>query len=406
MTQVAIIGAGPYGLSIATHLAGRRVPYRVFGTPLATWRHHMPAGMTLKSDPFASNLSHPRGVGTLAEYCRDHGIAYHPTDIPVSVELFNAYAADFQHRYVPDLEDRQIVSVTRTGDGFALETEDGECLSARFVVCAVGITHFNQIPAELSQLAPSLLSHSSAHHDLSPFAGSDVTVVGAGSSAVDVATLLAEAGASVTLVARRDSLRFANRGAGPRSLGQRLRHPSSGLGPGMRSWTCENLPFLFRYLPGNARQEIVRRHLGPSSAGPMKARLEAGVTCRLGVRIERAVEEGGRVRLTLVRADGTREEHETGHVIAATGYRPDVRRLPFLSTDLAAAIRTHASMPMLSRGFESSVPGLYFAGPAAVDTFGPLMRFMVGAEYAAPVVARAIAGAARQAGVEPVVTPA
>ena len=76
------------------------------------------------------------------------------------------------------------------------------------------------------------------------------------------------------------------------------------------------------------------------------------------------------------------------HVVAATGYRANVERVEFLSDGLRAAIRTHSRMPVLSRGFESSVPGLYFAGPPAVNSFGPLMRFMVGSEYAAPVVAR------------------
>ena len=53
-------------------------------------------------------------------------------------------------------------------------------------------------------------------------------------------------------------------------------------------------------------------------------------------------------------------------------------------------------MPMVNGGFESSVPGLYFVGPPAVDSFGPLMRFMVGAEYVAPLVARRLARRARR----------
>ena len=397
VTQVAIIGAGPYGLSIAAHLRSRNVPYRIFGTPLDTWLRHMPAGMSLKSDPFASNLSHPLGQGTLAEYCKDRGIPYHHTDIPVTLELFNAYALDFQERFVPDLEDRQVVSLEKADHGFSLQLDNGEVVPATFVVCTVGITHFSRIPAELTHLGAELASHSSAHSDLSSFAGRDVTVLGAGSSAVDIATLLHEAGARTTLVARRSALRFATRTVGPRSLYQRVRHPSTGLGPGLRSWLCENVPSLFRFLPGNARLEIVRRHLGPSSPGPMKARLEAAVTLRLGVELEQAKEEGGRVRLSLRGADGARQEILTDHVIAATGYVADIRRLSFMSAELRAAVRTHAFMPVLSRGFESSVPGLYFAGPPAVNTFGPLMRFMVGSEYAAAVVARSLARKARRA---------
>src|SRR3954451_1970304 len=98
---VAIIGAGPYGLSVAAHLRSQDIPYRIFGTPVDTWRRHMPAGMMLKSDGFASNLSEPHGNGTLAAYCAERTISYHPPDMPMSLDVFIAYALDFQKRYVP-----------------------------------------------------------------------------------------------------------------------------------------------------------------------------------------------------------------------------------------------------------------------------------------------------------------
>ena len=52
---------------------------------------------------------------------------------------------------------------------------------------------------------------------------------------------------------------------------------------------------------------------------------------------------------------------------------------------------------VLNGSFESSVDGLYIVGPAAANSFGPLMRFMVGAEYVAPLVAGRIARRARRA---------
>ncbi|HKT05776.1 MAG TPA: NAD(P)-binding domain-containing protein [Rugosimonospora sp.] len=398
MTQVAIVGAGPYGLSIAAHLRSYGVPHRVFGTPLDTWRRHMPAGMMLKSDGFASSLCDPDGAGTLAAYCADRGIPYHRTDKPVSLDVFTDYALDFQRRFVPDLEDRQVVSLDRTGDGFSIRLDDGETLRADTVVGAIGISYFAHVPAELAHLPTELVSHSSTHHDLSGFAGRDVTVIGGGSSAVDVAVLLHEAGATASLIARGESVRFFSEPSpGPRSRWTRVRHPSSGLGPGWRSWACQNLPGLFRYLPGDARLAIVRRHLGPRSAWAMRARMDAGVAVSLGESVESASKEDGRVRLVLRSAGGGRREALTDHVIAATGYTVDLDRVDFLSAGLRAAIRSHVRMPVVSRSFESSVPGLYFVGPPAVDSFGPLMRFMVGAEYAAPLVARRIARRARRA---------
>lgn len=128
----------------------------------------------------------------------------------------------------------------------------------------------------------------------------------------------------------------------------------------------------------------------------MRARFEAGVAVAVGESVEQASEEQGRVRLVLRRQDGNKREILTDHVIAATGYYPTVSSVDFLSEGLRSSIRTHAEMPMVSAKFESSVSGLYFVGLPAVDSFGPLMRFVVGAQFAAPRVARELARRVRR----------
>jgi cation diffusion facilitator CzcD-associated flavoprotein CzcO len=392
MTRVAIIGAGPYGLSIAAHLRSYGIEFRIFGTPMDSWRRHMPVGMMLKSDGFASNLSGPGRQGTLAAYCAERGIDYDNTHKPVSLELFSTYAMDFQQRFVADVEDRQVVSLDRKGDGFVLGLDDGELVPADFVVAAIGIKYFARMPEELVHLPADLASHSSVHNGLSRFAGRDVTVIGGGSSAVDIATLLSEGGAQTTLVTRRDTLKFSSPPEpGQRSRWQRIRHPSSGLGPGLRSWSYQKYPNLFRYLPDKTRLAIIRRHLGPQAAWNMKDRFNAGVSVVTGANIQQAREEDGRVRLVLRTAGGGTREILTDHVIAATGYYPRLSAVDFLSDGLRSGIRTHAEMPNVSTIFESSVPGLYFVGLPAVNNFGPLMRFMVGSEYVAPRIARELA---------------
>jgi Pyridine nucleotide-disulphide oxidoreductase len=384
-SDTAIIGAGPYGLSVAAHLHGHRADFRIFGRPLDTWRTAMPRGMYLKSDGFASNLSAPEPGSSLADYCLEHDVAYHPTDVPVPLEVFVAYGLDFQRRYVPNLEEQTVTSVTRDGRGFRLELDDGEELRAKQVVVAAGITHLASMPPILDGLPPELVTHSNAHHDLSGFAGKQVTVVGAGASAVNLAVGLARAGARSRLVARGPSVRFSSPPTGERRtvLGK-LQKPGSGLGPGWRSRASCDAPDLFRLVPARWRPEIVRRHLGPSSAWHLKEPFESWVEVITGRSIERAVAAQDGVRLVLASAEGhPRITVESDHIICATGYQADVNRLTFLDERVRSEVRTVAKAPELSRRFESSVPGLYFLGLPAAVSFGPLMRFMHGDEFAA-----------------------
>ena len=77
MTEIAIVGAGPYGLSIAAHLRGQGIPFRIFGRPMESWLLHMPKSMSLKSDGFASNISDPNGELTLKKFCAERGLEFH-----------------------------------------------------------------------------------------------------------------------------------------------------------------------------------------------------------------------------------------------------------------------------------------------------------------------------------------
>jgi cation diffusion facilitator CzcD-associated flavoprotein CzcO len=240
-------------------------------------------------------------------------------------------------------------------------------------------------------LPSEYLSHSYRHHDLDPLRARKVVVLGAGSSALDLAGLLQEAGADVSLVARAKTLRFHSAPSGkPRSLWQRLRHPSSGLGPGLRSRFFSDAPGIFYYLPEGLRVETVAKTLGPSGGWFIKDKVVGRVNTLLGCEVVGAKLQGGKVVLDLRAEDGTRREVQADHIIAATGYKVDIERLTFLTPQIRSAVRTVKGSPALSSTFESSVPGLYFVGVAAAISFGPVMRFAFGAGFAAVTVAKAV----------------
>jgi NADPH-dependent 2,4-dienoyl-CoA reductase/sulfur reductase-like enzyme len=170
----------------------------------------------------------------------------------------------------------------------------------------------------------------------------------------------------------------------------RLRWPLSPLGTGLRLWGYANLSPAYRFLPVEQRSRIAWETLGPAGAWWLRDRVEGRVPVLVG-RTVAAVEPNGSG--VVVRVDGGGEEPSLtfDHVIAATGYRVDVDRLGFLDDDLRPKLRARNGSPVLSRWFESRVPGLFFVGATAAETFGPVMRFVCGADIAARRVADRLA---------------
>jgi len=388
--DTVIIGAGPYGLSLAAHLDAIGTSFRIFGKAQGTWREHVPKGMLLKSDGFASNLSSPDPKSTLKAWAAVNGRPYDDTAVPVALGDFLDYSDWFQQSYVPMLEDNQVVSLARGARGFTVWLDNGEMLEAARVVLAVGITWFKRLPQEVRELPAGLLSHSYDHRDLSGFDGKRILILGAGSSAVDLAVLAQEAGADVSLLARAPTIHYhAVPDPDAVSWLTAITHLSSGIGPGWRSFMCSNAPRLFRRLPEALRLRATERHLGPAPGWFMRGKLQANTV--LGHELESAWAHQGGAVVRARSADGVAVEIAADHVIAATGYRSDLRSLPFLESGLREQIAQVRHTPNLSDHFESSVPGLYAVGPLAANAFGPLMRFMVGAEYSSPRLAAHLA---------------
>src|SRR5262249_228010 len=133
------------------------------------------------------------------------------------------------------------------------------------------------------------------------------------------------------------------------------------------------------------------RHLGPMSPWHLKDAFNSTVDVITGRQIRSAQANGRRLSLALANNGEAPVTVETDHVICATGYRADLARLRFIDEPLRQGITTINDAPTLNSGFESSAPGLFFAGIAGAMTFGPLLRFMYGDEFAARRIASRLA---------------
>jgi lysine/ornithine N-monooxygenase len=388
---VAIVGAGPYGLSIAAHLQFKGIEFRIFGSPMHRWLAQMPKGMLLRSEGFASNLSDPTGCRSLASYCTKHELPYSDLGTPVPRESFVRYALAFQRELVPDVEDVTVTAIERSCHKFELRLSNGETLNAGKVIVATGLDHMAYVPPELAKLPSELLSHSSVHHDFSHFEGLDVTVIGGGQSAIETAALLYGEGASVRLFVRESELVWTPAPKmTPRSIYERLRYPKTCLGEGPSSWMYCNVPQLFHQLPRRTRIKMASRAAGPAGAWWLKDRVIGQLPVLFGHFVCGAEAQGNRAFLK-VTYNGQPRDFTADHVIAATGYRFDLRRLPFLSEGLKSQLRREEQFPKLSRNFESSVPGLYFTSLASLYAFGAVTRFLAGTDFAARRITNHIA---------------
>lgn len=384
--DVAIIGAGPYGLSVAAHLRALGIDHRIFGKPMQLWREHMPHGMRLKSDGGSSDLVDPDDALTLKKYCAANGIEHHDSMIPVKLDTFVAYGMAFQKRFVPNVEEKFVTTMERVANGFILRFDDNDTVIARRVVLAVGVAAFKFMPEFLTGLPEEFVTHASRYGSFDALHGKNITVMGGGASAIDCGGLLADIGEDVSVMTRRDSIEF-HAPPGHRSWKNRLRSPNTGIGSGWRLRIFHDQPLAFHVLPTSIRHKQAAALLGPSTGWFMKDSIVGKVPLLTGLTPRHAEVRHGKLHIEATNQFNAIKTIVTDHLVSATGYKIDLRKLDFLPDTLRAQIRQVNHTPALSTHFETSVSGLYVVGPASLHSFGPLVRFVHGARYTARRIA-------------------
>ncbi len=397
--DVAILGAGPYGLSAAAHLVQLKgLDVRLFGEPMSFWEQHMPKQMLLRSPWAGSHIADPGNRYSLDAYRTLNG--NHDLADPVPLKNFIRYGHWFHQQAGLASDRREVLRIELAPEGYRLRLEDGRTLSSRRVVVAAGIQPFAHRPAMFAGLPASLVTHTADHRDFGEFRGKEVIVIGGGQSALESAAILHESGASVEVLVRSSSLHWLGRHQWLNSKGiAGLFYGRGGIGQPGVSLVIQR-PDLFRRLP-RAIQEMWRaRALRPAVAAWLKTRTQ-NVTIYTGRCVHQAQVAGERLRVRW--DDGT--DRVVDHVLLGTGYRINVALYPFLSPELLRRIDVVDGYPRLDAGFETSLAGLHFLGAPAQWSFGPLMRFVAGTEFASRALRRRILRAKeRQPAFQPVNT--
>lgn len=373
--DVAVIGAGPYGLSAGVHLKAKGIAVRVFGEPMEFWAQKMPEGMLLRSPRVASSLSDPDRAFTLEAY---EAASKKEPCAPLPLDTFVEYGKWFRHQLGSDLDQRNVLRVDRDQPGFRLTLQDGEELRPTYVVVAAGIGPFKKKPEVFRNLSTHQAIHCYEGRAIRKYSGKKVVVIGAGQSALESAALLQEANAQVEIIARQADLKWIGQHSWLHHMGPitSMLYSSHDVGPvGISRLVA--YPKVVSYVPLKLRDKIRRRAVRPAGSRWLPDRLSA-VKITTGRSVSQATDLSGEVALKL--DDGS--ERRVDHVVLGTGYTVDISRYDFLPQELTQDIKQFDGYPKLASGFRCSVPGLHFIGATAARSFGPLLYFVAGTEFA------------------------
>jgi cation diffusion facilitator CzcD-associated flavoprotein CzcO len=355
MLDLIIIGAGPYGISLAAHAKAKGLTCKLLGKPMHFWKRQMPQSMFIRTHPDSIQLSDERVEYTLPRFCEETGAEL---AIPLPRPVFVDYAFWFAAKTGVEFTPETVVRLDSEAGGYDAVTETGQRYRAKNAIVATGLQHYAHIPDVLAGISSSLVSHTFGYTDFQPFAGKKVAVLGSGQSAWEAAALLHRAGSDTELIYRRETPNYRE----AVTTGKEL----------------IDLASAFYDLPPDKKRE--RRSQPPGSVAHfLRPYVEGNVRETGNVSIESAeVDAAGKLLLRL--SNG--ERRVVDHLIAATGYRIDLDRVPFISRELSSRIPREdeggGGFPKLGAHFESGLPGLYFAGPLASYSHGPAFRFIAG----------------------------
>ncbi len=378
-TELLIIGAGPFGLSLAAYATQQGIDYKLAGKPMEFWHTHMPRGMYLRSA--CDWHLDPANVATIERFLALQGRT--PADVePLSLRFYLSYAQWFQEQqqitalpaYVEQLD-----HVDGEPYRYRATFEDGRVLGARHVALAVGFQYFKHPPAELEAFLPTgRFSHTCDLVGFDTLAGKRCLIVGGRQSAFEWAALLHEAGAAAVHLS--------------------YRHPSPAFAAADWSWvapivdTIADDPGWFRHLPEPEQTAVMQRLWaeGRLKVEPwLAARVQQpGISLWPRTRLV-ACDEQPSGELVVQLDSG--ERLVVDHIILATGYKVNVSQIPFLAKgNIAAKLATRKGFPILDEHFQTNLPGLFITSMAANQDFGPFFAFTVSTRTSATLIGAAI----------------
>jgi len=350
-TPILIVGAGPYGLSLANYLSARGREFKIIGKPMELWRNHTFTDASLRSDRATSEIAHPRQSYTINAYREATDSIDASNGERVSVREYRKYIDWMLNDLSYPIEEQYLGKLTKAKGVFTAELSSGETIHADQVVIATGVAHHLNIPDEFKQ-TPNVI-HSYQVPEIEAISGKKVLVIGAGQSAAEAIEVCRDNNNEVEWYCRTEPRYYSEPLDLPKWIFD-LVVKSAGFFRSMPSWMIKKVFSIFSattMTPDNEEKlaDVTRYAEKPSLS-------------------------------------------EYDHVIVATGYRYTLSHMKFLDESLRNRLEMSADMPRIDKNFMSSLKDLYFIGPSTEQFFGPPMKFMIGSQYVAPRLSSILAG--------------
>ena len=379
-TDLLIIGAGPFGLSIAAYAKYLDIDFRIVGKSMEFWKNNMPEGMYLRSG--VDWHIDPCEIHTFIDFLNSREINQHTTNNPLPLKLYLDYTEWFRLSKGIEPMDSYVTKLDyKEGKlyPFIALLEDGTVIKSKGIVIATGFRYFRYLPEELSSLIPEeKYSHTCELVDFKRFESKDCVILGGRQSAFEWASLIRKEGANrIYIIHRHKTPEFTE-------------SDWSWVNPLINKMIED--PDYYLKLSQSDKKAINDRFW---QEGRLK--LEPWLTGtlyddRIVIYPESnissvAMDKNNRIRVQL----DNHKELTADYFIFATGYKVDINRLPFLASgDVLRKIHTHNGYPKLGSGLQCSLPGLYFTSLPATQDYGAFFGFTVSCVASAKIICNSV----------------
>lgn len=378
VSDLIIVGAGPFGLSMSAYCRHENINFTTIGKHMEFWKENMPNGMFLRSG-FDWHLD-PFNEQTFEKYLDIYGLNKKELT-PVPLKTYLDYTRWFTGQKDIEIRENYVSSLDHNSDNnlFEVLLDDGVKLDSKNVLLAIGFRYFKNLPSEIEELIPGeKIFHTSDIKDFEVFRGKRCLIVGGRMSAFESAALLKEAGCDqVYLSYRHDTPEFTE-----------------------SDWDWV-MPMLDKIVDDPEwylnMDESEKKRINERFYKEGRLKMEPWLEERLNnekisffpnseITGCSEMKDGG-LKIKL----GNQESINVDDVILATGYKVDMKKLPFLRKgNVLEKLSLDNGFPCLDENLQTNIPGLFVTSMAATKEFGSFFGFTVSVNASSKIIGRYI----------------